>query len=110
MACHAQQILAGRHRPFLFFKPLFIFTFVARQVDAIQIIVKDEGLGIPEANHDVLFEAFERGTNVGQIKGTGLGLSIVKQAVDIHGGEINFISEVDLGTTFTITLPNTKSD
>jgi len=79
-------------------------------LDAIQIIVKDEGLGIPEANHDVLFEAFERGTNVGQIKGTGLGLSIVKQAVDIHGGEINFISEVDLGTTFTITLPNTKSD
>ena len=77
--------------------------------DVIQIIVKDEGLGIPKATQESLFEAFERGTNVGQIKGTGLGLSIVKQALDIHGGEINFISEVNRGTTFTISLPMLNS-
>ena len=76
--------------------------------DAIQIVVKDEGLGIPESSQVMLFEAFQRGANVGQIKGTGLGLAIVKQAVDMHGGHISFISEVNIGTTFTITLPNSK--
>ena len=67
--------------------------------------VQDRGIGIPEADHPRLFEAFHRGSNVGQISGTGLGLMIVKRCVDLHRGEISFVSKEGQGTTFTVRLP-----
>ncbi len=70
--------------------------------------VKDEGIGLPLEYQDKLFQVFERASNVGDIKGTGLGLSIVKQAVDLHGGQISVESEPGVGTTFTVILPLTQ--
>ncbi|WP_371357567.1 ATP-binding protein [Hydrocoleum sp. CS-953] len=67
--------------------------------------IKDEGMGIPVENQEKLFESFYRASNVGQIPGTGLGLSIVKQCVDLHGGKIDFSSEVGKGTTFIFEIP-----
>ncbi len=76
--------------------------------DLQQVIfrVTDEGIGIPFSYYQKLFQQFERASNVGNIKGTGLGLSIVKQAVDLHQGEITFQSELGKGTTFTVKLPH----
>ncbi len=71
------------------------------------LIVKDQGIGIPEADQPHLFDAFRRGTNVGKITGTGLGLAIVKQAVDLQAGSIQVESRVGAGTTVTVTLPCT---
>lgn len=67
--------------------------------------VCDQGIGIPAADLKRLFEPFHRATNVSTISGTGLGLSIAKQAIDLHGGSIIPVSEVGVGTTFTVTLP-----
>lgn len=67
--------------------------------------IQDEGIGIPQEYQERLFEAFERAENVGSISGTGLGLSIVRQAVELHGGEISVESEVGAGSTFIIKLP-----
>lgn len=67
--------------------------------------VKDEGIGIPAADRQRLFDAFYRGGNVGDIPGTGLGLAVVKELVDTQGGEISLQSEFGVGTTFIITLP-----
>ena len=67
--------------------------------------VKDTGIGIPPADLERLFETFHRAKNVGTIPGTGLGLAIVKKAIDLHRGIIGVQSEVDIGTTFTVTLP-----
>jgi signal transduction histidine kinase len=67
--------------------------------------ISDEGIGIPPADQENLFESFHRATNVGRIPGTGLGLSIVKHYVELHGGEITFASKVGVGTTFIVTLP-----
>jgi signal transduction histidine kinase len=67
--------------------------------------VRDRGIGISAEDRAGLFEAFHRGSNVSNIQGTGLGLSIVKRCVDLHGGTISMISEVDVGSTFTVTLP-----
>ena len=67
--------------------------------------VRDEGIGIPEADMRHLFEPFHRAGNVGTISGTGLGLSITKQAVELHEGTIRAESRIDIGSTFTITLP-----
>jgi signal transduction histidine kinase len=70
--------------------------------------VRDQGIGIPQADQSKLFESFSRAGNVGTIAGTGLGLSIVKKCVDLHGGEITVKSEVGVGTTFTVKLPLIK--
>jgi signal transduction histidine kinase len=66
--------------------------------------VKDRGIGIPDADRQKLFEPFYRASNVGDLPGHGLGLAIVKKLVDIHVGKITLESEVNKGTTFTISL------
>lgn len=67
--------------------------------------VQDQGIGIPAEELPALFDAFRRGSNVGQTPGTGLGLVIVKQSVKLHGGDIAIDSRVGGGTTFTVTIP-----
>jgi signal transduction histidine kinase len=67
--------------------------------------IQDQGIGIPPADQERLFESFHRASNVGTIPGTGLGLTIVKKCVDLHGGAIAVVSELHRGTTFTVTLP-----
>jgi signal transduction histidine kinase len=69
--------------------------------------VQDHGIGISEADQARLFDAFQRGENVGAITGTGLGLAIVKQAVDLQGGTIRFESQIGVGTTVVVALPCT---
>jgi signal transduction histidine kinase len=69
------------------------------------LIVRDQGIGIPEKDQPLIFEAFHRAENVGKIKGVGFGLSIVKRAVDIHRGKISFVSKEGEGSTFTVSLP-----
>jgi len=71
----------------------------------VRLQVKDQGIGIPEADQTTLFEAFRRASNAGTIQGTGLGLAIVKRCVDLHQGQISLESQVGIGSTFTITLP-----
>lgn len=67
--------------------------------------IKDEGMGIPPADQERIWETFYRATNVGTISGTGLGLAIVKRAVELHDGTIFIDSQRGKGTTFTITIP-----
>jgi two-component system sensor kinase FixL len=69
------------------------------------ITVKDNGIGIPEADQKHLFEAFFRAHNTGTIPGTGLGLNIVARYTELMNGTINFKSTVNKGTLFTITFP-----
>jgi signal transduction histidine kinase len=80
------------------------FTLYYHQNQAI-FQIRDQGIGIPSQDKDLLFETFHRATNVGTIAGTGLGLAIVKKCVELHKGRIAVESEVGLGTTFTVTLP-----
>ncbi|MFB2894886.1 PAS domain S-box protein [Aerosakkonemataceae cyanobacterium BLCC-F50] len=70
--------------------------------------IRDQGIGISEADQKQLFEPFHRGKNVRNIPGTGLGLVVVKKCVELHGGSISLKSEVGVGTTFTVSLPLKK--
>jgi signal transduction histidine kinase len=79
---------------------------VVCQESEITFEVIDRGMGIALEERMRLFESFYRGDNVGNIQGTGLGLAIVKQCVDLHGGQIGVMSEVGVGTTFTVKLPS----
>jgi signal transduction histidine kinase len=67
--------------------------------------VTDRGVGIPEADQRLLFQAFHRGSNVSDMPGTGLGMAVVKRCVELHGGKIAFESKERQGTTFIVALP-----
>ena len=72
--------------------------------------IKDEGIGIAGENKEKIFESFYQNQNKlidmnGFVKSTGIGLSLTKSLVQIHGGEIQFVSEQNKGTTFTVTIP-----
>lgn len=68
-------------------------------------VIRDQGIGIPEADQGWLFNTFHRGLNVGDRPGTGLGLVIVKRCVDLHGGSIVVESNLGEGTAVTVRLP-----
>jgi PAS domain S-box-containing protein len=70
--------------------------------------IRDQGIGIPEADREWLFNAFHRGHNVDERPGTGLGLVIVKRCVDLHGGKIDVVSKVGEGTTVSVRLPTSS--
>jgi two-component system, OmpR family, sensor kinase len=69
------------------------------------VTVEDNGLGIPPADIDRLFERYFRGSNVSGIVGTGVGLNLVKMVVDLHGGDILVESAEGKGSRFTVRLP-----
>ncbi len=71
------------------------------------ITVADSGMGIPQDEQDKLFTKMFRASNAMKDvpDGTGLGLYVVSEAVKVLGGKIAFISAQNIGTTFTVTLP-----
>ena len=73
----------------------------------LSVAVSDQGIGIPEAEVERIFERFYRvdPARSRETGGTGLGLSIVKHIVTKHGGEISVWSSENVGSTFTIRLP-----
>lgn len=71
--------------------------------DRVEVRVQDDGVGIPSAEIDRVFEPFFSTRRKG--KGTGLGLSIVKNLVEQHRGSIAIESELGRGTTVLVTLP-----
>ncbi|MBZ8181500.1 sensor histidine kinase [Oscillatoria salina] len=73
--------------------------------DRVIFEVSDRGIGIPAEEIPYLFEPFHRAKNAGTIPGTGLGLAIVKKAVEALSGEITLESEINVGTTLTVSLP-----
>lgn len=73
----------------------------------VEIMVKDQGIGIPAGELDRIFERFYRvdPARSRATGGTGLGLSIVKHVCQNHGGECGVWSEVGVGSTFVLRLP-----
>lgn len=80
---------------------------VRRNQGVVEVTVTDQGVGIPEADLDRVFERFFRvdSSRSRHTGGTGLGLSIVKHVVQNHGGDIRVWSQSGSGSTFTIRLP-----
>lgn len=88
-------------------EPAEITIQVSRQQDRLKIVVKDNGIGIPHAYQDNIFEKFFRVPtgNLHNVKGFGLGLSYVKKIVEKHGGFIRVKSEPDKGSEFQLEIP-----
>jgi signal transduction histidine kinase len=71
----------------------------------LQISVRDQGMGIPEAEIPRLFESFYRASNANTTPGTGLGLAIVDRAARAHGGSVVVHSVLGQGSTFCVSIP-----
>ena len=78
-------------------------------VNEVVFTVMDFGIGIPKEDLQNLFETFYRASNITTTAGYGLGLGIVKKCVELHRGKIMVDSQENLGTTFTIKLPNSQA-
>ncbi len=93
---NAFKYSSGSSNPVLeikFYSNKFVLNFI------------DQGIGISLEDQKKLFQPFARGENVGLIEGTGLGLVIVKYFSEQHNGEISIESQIDKGTTISLTFP-----
>jgi signal transduction histidine kinase len=76
--------------------------------DGYDIIVKDTGVGIDQADMPKLFKQFSRLMNPRShlVSGTGVGLYLAKNLTWLHGGDITVTSQLGKGSSFTIFIPN----
>jgi len=70
-----------------------------------ETIISDNGPGIPENIRDKIFTPFFSGTP----SGSGLGLPLARKIIALHGGRVDFDSQVGQGTTFIVSLPLNKA-
>ena len=75
--------------------------------DGVELIVRDQGIGIPPTDRDRIFERFYRVDRARSraTGGTGLGLAIVRNVARNHGGDVQVDSREGEGSTFVIQLP-----
>lgn len=78
-----------------------IFISLSKGTDAVELLIKDTGIGIGPEDLPYIFDKFYRVKNP-RIKGIGLGLAICKKIVEKHNGSIEISSELGKGTAFII--------
>jgi signal transduction histidine kinase len=76
----------------------------------LRVDVIDNGMGIPESDIERIFQKFYRAkdSRLAEITGSGLGLALAQEVVRLHGGEIEVQSQLDKGSTFSMTVPVPK--
>ncbi len=77
---------------------------------AVELQVRDTGVGIPDDERERVFERFHRieRTSARTHEGTGIGLALVQELVRLHGGSVAVNSAVGVGSMFTVTIPRGK--
>lgn len=86
---------------------LWLTSFYSGEENAVRIVVRDDGAGIPADILPRIFEPFLTTKETG--RGVGLGLAISQSILERHHGRIEVQSEVGRGTTFTVSLPSDES-
>lgn len=73
-----------------------------------QFNIKDNGIGIPQKDHETVFKIFKRLHSSAEYQGTGIGLALCKRIVEGHNGTIWVESEEGNGSTFKFSIPKLK--
>ena len=87
-----------------------IIVRAEKKENSVSIYVEDNGVGIAEQEQSKVFKAFERVDNQYSLNqvGTGLGMPLTKKLAEVNGGTVDFKSELNLGSTFWLTLPSVE--
>ena len=71
------------------------------------LTVTDTGVGIAEDDRERIFDSFQQGSRpASHVEGTGLGLTLTRRIVELHGGRMWLRSQVGVGSTFGVVLPD----
>lgn len=97
---NAAQAIHNEHQPR---KNGRILVKTLKQGSTLQIIIQDNGCGIPERHRSRVFDAFYTSRPVGS--GTGLGLTVAQDTARAHGGQLQLHSREGTGTRVLLTLP-----
>jgi signal transduction histidine kinase len=79
--------------------------------NSVAVDVIDSGIGIDESQQERIFDRFCRADDrrIAKVTGSGLGLALARQIARLHGGDVTVESEIDKGSTFTLTIPGTEA-
>lgn len=86
-------------------RPVVKVDAKTREDGTVQLTVSDNGIGFKPKFSARVFEPFRRLHGQGKYEGTGMGLAIVRKIARRHGGDVEVLSEPDVGSTFVVTLP-----
>jgi signal transduction histidine kinase len=80
---------------------------VRREGERARFTVRDSGIGIAPAAHELIFEEFRQadGSTSRRYGGTGLGLAITRRLAQLHGGTVSLVSELGAGSSFSFSVP-----
>ncbi|ARJ65900.1 hypothetical protein WV31_09635 [Magnetospirillum sp. ME-1] len=78
---------------------------LAERCGTVSLSVQDQGMGIAEEDKERIFQKFFRSERSSHKSGTGLGLYLVRRIAEGHHGQITLESQIDQGSTFTLSLP-----
>lgn len=127
---HTVKVLLPANLPLLYFDPILmervfcnllenaakyspagstITLSAGHSGDWVEILVEDDGPGLPPGREEAVFAKFARGRNESNISGVGLGLSIVRAIVEAHEGTVRAENRAEGGARFVIRLPAGKA-
>jgi len=78
---------------------------IGAAADKVIIVIKDTGVGIPDAELKFIYDPFFRASNVTEYEGYGIGLPLARNIVRMHTGELLVVSKINEGTTVQVTFP-----
>ena len=86
-----------------------IRIYIKKVKNNIEITIEDTGIGISKEDQEFIFKRFSQvdGTKAVKTSSSGIGLTLVKYIVELHGGYIKLESELNVGSRFTIGIPDT---
>lgn len=87
-----------------------VSVHVTQDETTVQLIVRDQGIGIATQDLARIFQRFGRASNVGRHEGFGIGLWVVAELCKAMGGHIEVESELGQGSIFTVVLPRAQAD
>ncbi|WP_449062437.1 ATP-binding protein [Planomonospora algeriensis] len=91
-------------------RPEITVTSAAERPGWVRVEVADRGIGIPQGQHEAIFQSFRRAHEGRSYSGSGLGLAICKRIVERHGGTIGVEDDPAGGSRFHFTLPAASGD
>ncbi|NIJ45473.1 signal transduction histidine kinase/DNA-binding response OmpR family regulator/type III secretory pathway component EscS [Wenyingzhuangia heitensis] len=91
---------------------IILQSFLDKKTKTLHLSVKDTGIGIGKEQQKNIFKAFTQGENskTNKQNGFGLGLTISKKISELLGGDLTLNSELNNGSTFTLSVPVTMSN